>query len=87
MKLRKLTDRSQVEKREFAVRPGVSEMGRSTVFFTCPFCGQKIEAYIWSLCGGGKRCTNTSCRAFCSYGVAWRDMVPVSYSFGGLRHG
>ena len=35
---------------------GRSAMGRSTVWITCPFCDTKVEAYIWSLAGSGKRC-------------------------------
>ena len=32
------------------------EMGRSTVMITCPFCGDEVRTYIWSLAGCGKRC-------------------------------
>ena len=35
---------------------GKSEQGRSTCFIECPFCYADVEAYIWSLAGGGKRC-------------------------------
>lgn len=30
--------------------------GRSTILLRCPFCGLDVIAYIWSLCGSGKRC-------------------------------
>lgn len=30
--------------------------GRSYTYITCPFCGEVVKAYIWSLCGGGKKC-------------------------------
>ena len=36
-----------------ATRPGV---GRSYCYITCPFCGARVQAFIWSLSGGGKRC-------------------------------
>lgn len=65
------------EKKELFMSPGVSEMGRSTVFVTCPFCGRRTEAYVWSLAGSGKRCPNPECRAHLCYGVAIRDMVPA----------
>lgn len=31
--------------------------GRSSIDIQCPFCLAVIEAYLWSLAGGGKRCT------------------------------
>lgn len=75
MKLKRLKDRSKAETKALSMRPGVSEFGRSTVFVTCPFCGRKTEAYVWSLAGSGKRCPNPDCRAHLCYGVAYRDMV------------
>jgi hypothetical protein len=30
--------------------------GRSFCRITCPFCGARVKAYVWSLAGGGKRC-------------------------------
>ena len=33
-----------------------SQHGRSTADVTCPCCGVITEVYIWSFCGGGKRC-------------------------------
>lgn len=26
------------------------------IYFDCPFCNVAVKAYVWSLCGGGKRC-------------------------------
>jgi hypothetical protein len=31
-------------------------VGRSYCYITCPFCGERVRAYVWSLAGGGKRC-------------------------------
>ena len=76
MKLKKIPAQ-EAETKALSMRPGVSEFGRSTVFVTCPFCGRKTEAYVWSLAGSGKRCPNENCRAHLCYGVAIRDMVPV----------
>lgn len=76
MKLRKIPAQ-EAERKALSVRPGVSEFGRSAVFVTCPFCGRKTEAYVWSLAGSGKRCPNPDCRAHLCYGVAIRDMVPA----------
>jgi hypothetical protein len=30
--------------------------GRSYCYITCPYCDEKVQAAIWSLAGGGKRC-------------------------------
>lgn len=33
------------------------EHGHSTQYVDCPVCGHKrIMVYIWSFCGGGKKC-------------------------------
>lgn len=42
--------------RFYTHRPGVSRMGRSTIYITCPWCGNEFVAYLWSLAGSGKRC-------------------------------
>lgn len=39
-----------------AIYLGRSEMGRSTEDVECPFCHTVTMTYIWSRCGGGKRC-------------------------------
>jgi len=47
---------------------------QTRVVIHCPFCAAKVNTYVWSLCGGGKRC---SCGAlFGSGGSAYklRDM-------------
>lgn len=33
-----------------------SQFGRTQVRADCPFCHQTVDAYLWSLAGGGKRC-------------------------------
>ena len=33
-----------------------SRHGRSTMMVKCPFCERKIEVFIWSFYGSGKRC-------------------------------
>jgi hypothetical protein len=33
-----------------------TEHGRSRVWLRCPFCKATVQAYLWSLAGGGKRC-------------------------------
>ena len=38
------------------VYKGKCEHGRSTIILECPFCNEKVEAYIWSLRGCGKKC-------------------------------
>jgi hypothetical protein len=46
----------EIEVKHYTWHEGHSEMGRSTIVITCPFCGQEIEAYKWSLAGCGKKC-------------------------------
>ena len=77
MKMKKIP-RYEAEQRPVTKRAGRSEFGRSTVFVECPFCERQTEAYVWSLAGHGKRCSNPECRAYLGYYVAARDMVPVS---------
>lgn len=33
-----------------------SMFGRSTIDIECPWCGDEVVAYVWSLAGSGKRC-------------------------------
>ena len=40
----------------FEIVGETSEMGRSSIDIICPFCKTEFVAYIWSLCGGGKKC-------------------------------
>ena len=39
----------------------VNAGGRRMVTITCPFCGSRTVAHLWSLAGSGKRCSG--CRA------------------------
>lgn len=34
-----------------------SRHGKSTMMVKCPFCESKIEVYIWSFAGSGRRCS------------------------------
>ena len=43
--------------------------GRSTVTLECPFCGTEVEAYVWSLSEGGKKCPD--CKALHTYGLTF----------------
>lgn len=64
-----------VVERAYGSSPGPSDVGRAAVYIKCPFCDTWITAYLWSIAGGGKRCT---CGAFFNaYGTAyqWRDLV------------
>lgn len=45
------------EKREHKKYGYQSRMGKSTVKIDCPFCGETITAFLWSLAGSGKKCT------------------------------
>lgn len=63
-----------VEQRTYTNTPVNHRVGRSTLYITCPFCGDSVRTVLWSLCGGGKRC---SCGAlFGSLSVAfhWRNV-------------
>lgn len=46
--------------REFRQHSGLLElsrgMGRIVVRIICPFCGERVTAYLWSLAGSGKKC-------------------------------
>lgn len=43
----------------------VSEAGRTRCEIECPFCGEVVTAYLWSLAGKGKRCPK--CKALHGY--------------------
>lgn len=38
------------------VRGPISRPGKSSFLLECPFCHAVVEAFCWSLAGGGKRC-------------------------------
>lgn len=44
-------------------------VGRILVEIVCPFCGDSVRAYLWSLAGSGKRC---ECGAVLGQSGAWR---------------
>ena len=60
----------KIETRNYTVnRTGLEHTSSNTVYFDCPFCKNEVKAYLWSLCGGGKRC---DCGAlFGSYGSGY----------------
>lgn len=45
------------ERRAYRSYDEIREMGRSRVTVVCPWCDAHVVAYLWSLAGGGKRCT------------------------------
>lgn len=58
--------------RKYSTSAGASWVGHTIVYIHCPFCRTETEAYLWSLCGGGKRCANPDCGAiFGSRGLAY----------------
>jgi len=62
--------------KEYRVVARYSDHGKTRVTIECPFCEEYVTAYVWSLCGGGKRCTK--CKAlFGSFGLAyqWKNLV------------
>ena len=47
----------ETESRPFTVHDETCEHPSSIIWWIyCPFCGDEIRAYLWSLAGGGKRC-------------------------------
>ena len=64
-----------VETRPYEASGRRERMGRTSVTIWCPFCNAGIEAFVWSLAGGGKRCT---CGAlFASGGNAYHFAAPI----------
>lgn len=56
------------EQREWTQLWHRSEMGKTRIGIRCPFCSAEVTAYVWSISGGGKRC---SCGAmFSAFGKA-----------------
>lgn len=56
MSTHKPIDRNNAEERLWKGSNRRSSMGRTSIDITCPFCGETVTAYVWSLSGGGKRC-------------------------------
>jgi len=52
-----------MDKRDFKILWRDAQHGRSCIGVECPFCKMESTVYIWSLCGGGKRCENKKCDA------------------------
>ena len=65
------------ERREYEVhRHGLESPSSVVWYFDCPWCGEEIKAYLWSLSGGGKRCR---CGAiFGSWGFGRKLLPPTS---------
>lgn len=63
------------ERRKYTIHAHSLERPSSRiVYFHCPYCNIEIKAYVWSLCGGGKRC---ECGAiFGSKGVGYKLQEP-----------
>ena len=51
-------DKIETEQRDYKAYNRCSEFGKSTIDIDCPFCKTTMTAYIWSICGSGKRCKN-----------------------------
>jgi len=49
-------------------RRGLESPSSRVIWFDCPWCGNEVKAYVWSLCGGGKRCEcGAIFGAYCGY--------------------
>ena len=59
------------ELRPYTRTAAVSVFGRSYCYITCPYCNAEVKAYIWSLCGGGKRCPCGAVHG--GYGMSRKD--------------
>lgn len=71
-----------VESRELIAAGGRSRMGRSTVVIVCPFCRSHVEAFIWSLAGGGKRCDCGALFGSLGNGYHWATPEPTDSTNG-----
>ena len=47
---------NRIDRRGFSYSRKIVQMGKTRIWITCPFCKGTVEAYLWSLAGGGKRC-------------------------------
>ncbi len=51
-------DARAAESRDYEIDHATLESPSSIVYwFECPWCHAKVKAYLWSLAGGGKRCS------------------------------
>lgn len=49
--------RKGAEQRRYEVHRQRLEYPSSiTIYFDCPWCGNEVKAYLWSLSGSGKKC-------------------------------
>lgn len=63
--------------------PTISEFGRSYCYIQCPYCENRIKAYIWSLSGGGKACP---CGAkHTAHGVTLAPLLQKGVPYTGTR--
>jgi hypothetical protein len=52
-----MTDYDWANARPYKVkRTGIKAPSSNWSDIECPFCGQEVRAYWWSISGGGKRC-------------------------------
>lgn len=64
-------DRCEVRQYRHVERDAI--VRQKQIQIACPFCGAKVLAYVWSLCGSGKRCTGDDCGAiFGGFGDAYK---------------
>lgn len=46
-----------------------ADFGRASIKFKCPFCGEILTGYLWSLAGSGKKC---DCGVLHTYGRSFK---------------
>ena len=51
------------EWREHVKYEGFREHGKTTCEIVCPFCQTRVMAFVWSLAGGDKKCSDPKCGA------------------------
>lgn len=60
---------SKSDNREcYYIRGTATRTGQIPVIVTCPFCGEQVSTWLWSLYGSGKKCP---CGALLTAGLAW----------------
>jgi hypothetical protein len=60
----------------YYVRGSRSEFGKSRTLIKCPFCGEEVWAYNWSLAGCGKRCPGCGAKHTMYHGTVLEKEVP-----------